>query len=82
LPGDQAGDSCRTLKVDFASVTRQCAMQFNNVFPNSKTVNRFVGKLGAIGAYQNEIDYAGKERVVSGSFGNLSVDSYDTKEPF
>jgi len=82
LPGDNDGDLCKTT-TQFIKGVYQCnnSLASNTLFDNIDNLNgRAVKsikaqtrkKLGATGPWWTEMDEAGKTRVVSGNFSNLS----------
>jgi len=91
LPGDNTGDSCKQSS-HFAYGVSKCnnSLASGTVFAN---IDNLYGKkvksikaqtrtrLGATGPWWSEIDDAGKTRVVSGAFTNLSPEDFSVREP-
>lgn len=85
------GDNCGTSpKYAFGVDKCNSSLASGNLFGNidnlfgqkPKSLNPETRKrLGATGPWWQEMDDAGRTRVVSGQFTNLSPDDYDVREP-
>lgn len=91
LPGNISGDVCGNTK-HFAAGVQKCnnSLASGSLFGNIdnlgkdrvKSVRAQLRKrLGATGPWWSEVDDAGKTRVVSGSFTNLSPEDFSVREP-
>lgn len=91
LPGNANGDSCALSKV-FAFGEEKCnnSLASGGLFSNIDNLNgervksikaQLRKRLGATGPWWGEIDPAGKTRVVSGAFTNLSPEDFSVREP-
>jgi len=91
FPGDAHGDVCNT-SPQFAFGVQKCnnSLASNRLFNNIdnlfgakvKAINASLRRrLGATGPWWNEIDDAGKTRVISGAFTNLSPEDFSVREP-